>query len=158
MDIAAEPKAANLPPDRDELHWKANDGLWKHERMERIGGLICYSAPAPILREQALMIHRLRVRRANDPSEMDYHFLAHSSSKDSWYGDGEVQIFADYMDRVGAAKEARQMVVENPNEAVTCETMQESISLERDHVKSGRKFRNRRPITRGKLFRAGRSS
>jgi hypothetical protein len=121
--------------------------------MECIGGFICYSAPAPILREQALMIHRLRAGKANFSGEMDYHFLARSSSKDSWYGDGEVQIFADYMDRVGAAIEARQALVENPNQAVICESTQESISRERDHIKSGRKFRNRRRIARGKVFR-----
>jgi hypothetical protein len=66
-----------------------------------------------------------------------------------------VQIFADYLDRVGAAIEARQALVVNPNQAVICETMQEHISRERDHIKSGRKFRNRRRIARGKRFRSG---
>ena len=88
-------------------------------------------------------------------TEMAYHYLA-SSSKDSWHPDGEVQIFADYRERVGAAKEAHQALVDNPNEAVICETMQERISRERDHIKAGRKFRNRRRIARGKKFRAER--
>ena len=106
-----------------------------------------------ILRQQGLMIHGLRVRQGNWMTEMAYHFLA-SSSKDSWHPDGEVQIFADYMERVGAAKQARQMFVENPNQAVISETMQENISRERDRIKSRRKLRNRRRIARGKLFRA----
>ena len=88
-------------------------------------------------------------------TEMAYHFLA-SSSKRSCYADGEVQIFADYKERVGAAKEARQALVANPNQAVICETMQDRISRERDHIKSGRKFRNRQRIARGKMFRAER--
>ena len=68
----------------EHLRWKANKHLWKQERRERIGGFICYSAPAPILRQQALMIHGLRVRQGKWMSEMAYHFLA-SSSKDSWH-------------------------------------------------------------------------
>jgi hypothetical protein len=130
---------ANSPMDTDQLTWKANEHLWKQERMERIGGFICYSAPAPILRQQALMIHGMRVRQGNWMTEMAYHFLAQASN--SWHPDGEVQIFADYLERVGAATEARQALVEHPNQAVNCETMQESISRERDRIKSGRKFR-----------------
>jgi hypothetical protein len=37
-----------------------------------------------------------------------------------------------------------------------CDSTQESISRERDYIKSGRKFRNRRRIARGKMFRAER--
>ncbi len=143
------------PMDAEHLWWKANKHLWKQERMERIGGFICYSAPAPILRQQALTINGLRVRQGHCTTEMSYHFLA-SSSWTSCYADGEVQIFADYMERVGAASEARHALVGNPNQAVISETMQENISRERDRIKSGRKLRNHRRIARGKLFRAER--
>ena len=85
-------------------------------------------------------------------TEMAYHFIA-SSSKDSWHPDGEVQIFADYMERVGAACEARQALVGNPNQAVLSETMQEEISRERDRIKASRKLRNRQRSARSKLFR-----
>jgi hypothetical protein len=159
LDVALQSRHDSHSPtaiETRQLRWKTNHDLWKQERMDRLGGFICYSAPAPILREQALMIHRLRAGKANYSSEMDYHFLAESSSKDSWFGDGEVQIFADYMDRVGAAQEARQALVEYPNQVFTCETTQEYISRQRDHIKSGRKFRNRRRIARGKRFRARR--
>ena len=142
---------ANSPMDAEHLWWKANKHLWKQERMERIGGFICYSAPAPVLRLQARMIQGLRVRQGNWATEMAYHFLA-SSSETSCYADGEVQILADYVERVGAATEARRALVENPKQAVICETMQEAISRERDHIKSGRKFRNRRRTGRRQTF------
>jgi hypothetical protein len=110
----------------ESLYWKANNELWKQERMQCIGGFICHSAPAAILPAQALSISCLRVRRSS--YEMDYHFLAQSSSKDSWCGDGEVQIFTDYVDRVSAATEARRELVANPKQPVLNESMQETIS------------------------------
>jgi hypothetical protein len=159
LDNALQPNHATSPVDdeAEQLKWKTNQHLWKQERMTRIGGMICYSAPAPILREQALLIHRLRVRKASYTGEMDYHFLARSPGEESWHPNGEVQIFADYMDRVAAAREARQALVEHPNQAVICESLQEGISRERDRIKSGRKLKNRRRIARGKNFRGERS-
>jgi hypothetical protein len=128
-------------PVAEEGEWlwrKANRRLWRQERMERLGGIICYSAPPAVLRQQALRVHGLRVRRGGRTSEMDYHFLAESPSKACWYADGEVQIFADYMDRVAAAAEARRQLLRNPNQAVLSETMQEAISRRRDQIKARR--------------------
>jgi hypothetical protein len=117
--------------------------------MERLGGLICYSAPPAILRQQALTIHRLKVRKGGDWTAMDYQFLALESSRDTWFGDGEVQIFADYMDRVGAAIEARRELLSNPKQATISEEVQEAISRRRDRIKSQRL--KRRQVLSGRL-------
>jgi hypothetical protein len=118
--------------------WKENRHLWQQERMERRGGFICYSASPPILRQQALRIHGLKVRKGRHGTDMDYHFLAESSSQHSWWGDGEVQIFADYMDRVAAAALARRELVANPNQPILSETLQEVVSRRRDQIKARR--------------------
>lgn len=122
----------------EQLRWEENQHLWHQERMERLGGFICYSAPPVILRQQALRIHRLKVKKGNEFREMDYHFLAEESCRDSWFGDGEVQIFADYMERVAAAVEARNELLANPNQAIISETVQEAISRWRDRIKARR--------------------
>jgi hypothetical protein len=111
--------------------------LWYHERMERRGGFICYTAPPPLLRLQALRVHGLRVSRRNPAGGMDCHFLAGSRAYGGW-ADGEVQIFGDYMDRVAAAVEARRELQVPPNQPVLSETVQELISRRRDRIKSGR--------------------
>jgi hypothetical protein len=128
--------------DRKELSPQENQKLWKQERMVRCGGFNCYAAPSPILRYQALRIHSLHVSEGDYLREMDYHFLAQTSSKQSWYGDGEVQIFADYHDRVAAAVQARQQLIPYPQQPVLSETLQELISRKRDQIKMRRK-RNR---------------
>ncbi len=128
--------------ERERMRWKENKGLWRQERMRRLGGFICYSAPPAVLRQQALRVHGLRVSRGSYTSEMDYHSLAEESSRDSW-ADGEVQIFVDYGDRVAAAMEARHELLAYPNRPVLCETAQEAISRRRDRIKA-RRVANRR--------------
>lgn len=113
--------------------------VWRQERMERLGGFICYSAPPAILRQQALMVHSLRVRKGDTIGGMDYHFLARANSRQ--YADGEVQIFADYVDRVAAATQARLELVANPRQPVLSETVQEVISRKRDQIKARRRCR-----------------
>jgi hypothetical protein len=122
-----------------ELRRPEHKHLWQQERMLRRGGFIVYQAPPAILRWQALRIHALQVRPGDGLNAMDYHFLAESSSKDSRFGDGEVQIFADYRDRVAAAMEARNELIANPRQPVLSETMQEYISRRRDRIKSRRR-------------------
>lgn len=117
------------------FHRNENKYLWHQERMSRLGGFIVYRAPPAILRWQALRIHALQVRQGDDVNAMDYHYLAESSSKDSWC-DGEVQIFADYENRVAAATQARSDLLVNPNQSVLSETMQEDISRRRDQIKA----------------------
>jgi hypothetical protein len=127
------------------LAWGVNRRFWQQERMVRLGGFICYSAPRLVLRQQALRIHNLRVRKGTIARETDYHFLAESSSNHSWCGDGEVQIFADYMNRVAAASEARLELVPNPRQPVISETVQEAISRRRDQIKNHRNPKSRCP-------------
>jgi hypothetical protein len=134
---------SSLATESELLRRKGNESLWHQERMERLGGFICYSAPPPILRQQALIVYGLRVWR-NRTRNMDYHFLARESSRDSWCADGEVQIFADYMERVAAAKEARQELLSNPRQPILSETIQEDISRRRDEIKANRRSRKRR--------------
>jgi hypothetical protein len=132
--------------ERESLRRKENRQLWTHERMDRRGGFICYSAPPAVLRYQALIVHSLRVKAGSYATEMNYHFLAERSSAVSWCGDGEVQIFADYRDRVAAATQARAEFLPRPNQPVLSETLQELISRRRDQIKQRRsRCRRRRP-------------
>ncbi|HEY7312384.1 MAG TPA: hypothetical protein VH643_23675 [Gemmataceae bacterium] len=116
------------------LRDKDQEQLWRQERMGRCGGFIYYTAPPAILRQQALTLHSLRVKVGSFTTQMDYHFLAQRSSRDSW-SDGEVQIFADYRDRVSSAIEARKEILPYPNQPVLSETLQEVISRRRDQIK-----------------------
>jgi hypothetical protein len=137
LDAALQADPEDQPAIKKEGDWlrrKENRQLWRQERMQRLGGFLVYSAPPPILRLQALRIHGLNVQKASRGSAMDYHFLAECTSRDSWC-DGEVQIFADYMDRVAAAVQAREELLANPRQPVLSETVQEDISRRRDQIK-----------------------
>jgi len=84
---------------------------------------------------------------------MDYHFLAEHSSSEAWC-DGEVQIFADYLDRVAAAEQAREELLPNPKEPILSEEMQVVVSRRRDQIKARRvanvqRFRNRNRVRTG---------
>jgi hypothetical protein len=110
--------------------------------MQRLGGFIVDSAPPPVLRQQALAVHSLHVGTSNRAAEMNYHFLAERTREDSRLGDGEVQIFADYTERVAAAIEARRELVANPNQPIQSEELQEAVSRRRGRIKA-LKTRNR---------------
>jgi hypothetical protein len=126
--------------EREALRYRENRQLWSQERMERRGGFICYSAPPPVLRYQALAVHvhALRVKAGDYATEMDYHYLAERAGGVCWWPDGEVQIFADYRDRVAAATQARAELLVPPNQPVLSETLQEVISRRRDQIKQRR--------------------
>jgi hypothetical protein len=132
---------------RAETEWlrrEENRRLWRQERMERLGGIICYSAPPAILRRQALAIQPMKVFRRSATTEMDYTYLASGSGVGCWHPDGEVQIFIDYVDRVQAAVEARQELLPNPNQPVTDHETVLAISRRRDQIKARRVARRRR--------------
>jgi hypothetical protein len=137
LDAALAGRSRNIEPNC--LHYPANRRLWQAERMGRCGGFIYYSAPPPVLRQQSLRIHSLHVRPGNLYTEMDYHFLAESTSKVSWCGDGEVQIFADFQQRVSAAIQARREILPQPNQVIISETIQEIVSRRRDEIKYSRR-------------------
>jgi hypothetical protein len=121
---------------KGRLRWRQDQFIWRQEQMQHLGGFIVYSAPPAILRQQALAIHSLRVATNNRAAEMDYHFLAEQTSEGSWLADGEVQIFADYAERVAAATQARRDLVPNPNQPITSEELQEVVSRRRDRIKA----------------------
>lgn len=132
--------------------WVSERFAWQHERMGRMGGFVFYTAPASVLRLQAMRVQTLRVGQGAGGVEMDYHFLAERTARDAW-ADGEVQIFADYSDRVAAAVRARGELVGNPRIPVLSETVQEEISRRRDRIKACRlaareRSRGRRPDAR----------
>lgn len=120
--------------------------LWRRERMGRCGGLIYYSAPPPLLRQQALAIDALRVGQRGSFSDMDYYFLAAATNRAFWRPDGEVQIFADYRERVAAAVEARRELVPNPRQPILCESVQWDVSRRRDAIR-----RRKRACRRGRV-------
>lgn len=87
------------------LHWRDVGRLRQQERMGRVGGVLCYSAPPEMLKEQALRIHALQ--RCGG---MGYHFLAEHRER-GCHADGEVQIFRTFQDMVSAARVARREVL-----------------------------------------------
>lgn len=118
----------------DRLHHRDQKQLWNQEGMGRCGGFIYYAAPPPVLRLQALILHNLRVQQGSYLTEMNYHYLAEERSR-NWWADGEVQIFADYKERVSAAVQARQELLPQPKQPILSETLQEVISRRRDQIK-----------------------
>jgi hypothetical protein len=81
--------------------------LWSREKMSQRGGFLCYTAPALVLQLQAVSIRRLR-RSLYQGS--NYTYLAEGDWRNST-PQGEVQIFADFTDRVAAASLAHQQLV-----------------------------------------------
>jgi hypothetical protein len=106
--------------------------------MGRRGGFVCYSAPPPVLRFQALAVHSLRVKPGDHAAEMDYRYLAERPDGVLWWPDGKVQIYADYRDRVASAVQARRELVAKPRQPVLSETAHELISRRRDQIKRRR--------------------
>jgi hypothetical protein len=102
------------------------------ERMSKVGGLICYTAPPLVLRQQAAFVARMRTASAGY-SQMDYHYLADGPSAVN-YADGEVQIFHDYRERVSAAGVARREVLAQPDAPVDPDDLETAISRRRDAV------------------------
>jgi hypothetical protein len=81
------------------------DRLERREKMSKIGGYICYTAPQEILKDTGLAIYRHR-----DDTSSSYTPLAtgHSSY---WQMDGEFQTIMRMRDKVSAAVVARRDVI-----------------------------------------------
>jgi hypothetical protein len=116
------------------------DAVRGADQMSKVGGLICYTAPPLVLRDQAVWVARMRTARG-DYSEMDYHFLADGERARN-YADGEVQIFHDYRDRVSAARAARREVLSRPDAPTDPEALEIAISQQREVIKQGRRRRS----------------
>lgn len=93
---------------RDTPWWQVHgDALRNRERMSRRAGFVCYTAPAPVLRDEGLGIYQMHTRA--DPWG-SYHPLARSRTDVRWHYDGEFQQFAGFNDAVSAARVARREV------------------------------------------------
>jgi hypothetical protein len=91
--------------------------------MARSGGFVCYGAPPPVLRREAVRLARLDAGRWG----MDYHYLARE--------DGEVQIFRDYRRQLSQAAVARREVRESLPEPVDPETLRWHVWKRKEEVR-----------------------
>ena len=115
-------------PHADSWEREPNDG---RERVERVGGFVCYAASAAALRSSARTVHGMR-----SSASMGYHYLAPSGR--CAHADGEVQVFSDFRDRVSAARVARRVVLGDASlrtmterEAIYSETASRTAALHR---------------------------
>jgi hypothetical protein len=142
LDAALAGKGDGSNPvgaERRSLSHPESRHLWRQERMGRCGGLIYYTAPPPVLRQQALGIHNLRVEKGKRSYEMDYFYLAESAGRGSWAADGEVQIFADFHESVSAAVEARRETLAGSRQPMVSPSVQWEIIKRRDSIKRRKK-------------------
>jgi hypothetical protein len=147
LDVELHAEATGAGENEGDVLYRAeNDSLWQGEQMGRCGGFICYTAPAPILRQRARQVHGMHVR-GNPFWSMDYRYLVEHPLH--WEGppDGEVQIFADYRQRLSAAVQARKEVLARPDRPSDPETLEEVISRRRDTIRRARQ-RSRGPVSK----------
>lgn len=97
---------------RSYRHDAEHRPLWAKERMSKRAGILCYAAPAEILRAQALVIARMP---RHTYFGTNYHYLAEGDAgrpgRSYRAPEGEVQIFSDFRERVAAAKLGRAEAV-----------------------------------------------
>jgi hypothetical protein len=119
------------------LRWeRSSEPVWRAEQMGRRGGLICYVAPALVLRTQAVMVARMHTGPGN--YNMDYHYLADGEHARS-YADGEVQLFHDYRERVSAATAARQEILSRADAPTDPDALETVVSARRDAIRRQRR-------------------
>jgi hypothetical protein len=113
----------------ENVDWRASRYLEarsqrSQERMDRLGGFVCYSAPRDVLRSQALAIYRMR-----ECKKMSYHYLAEDHGPGWWRTDGEVQVFRDFRDMVSAATVARRAVLDahGPGAQIRSDSEREAV-------------------------------
>lgn len=117
----------------DWMYRKENQHLWQDERMSRLGGFVCYSAPPKILRNSALSIGQLNPQRHGT----DYCYLAESKS---WgWPDGEIQVFIDYQERRSAALEAKKKVLIEKKSYPDTESLYLAVAKQRDKILAARR-------------------
>lgn len=93
------PEALAAEPARGSWQRRWRDPIWQRERMSRRAGCVCYTAPGPVLRAQALGIHQMGG---------DGYFPLAEQRRGNWRFDGEVQVIDGFADRVAAARAARR--------------------------------------------------
>jgi hypothetical protein len=136
LDRAADPEAGW--EERDDLWRPEAEPLWRAEKMCRCGGWICYTAPPPVLRAQALSVYRMNAQRWGESG--DYHFLV-ERRREHWlngYPEGEVQIFADYRQRLSAAAGARRELLAEGGPPRDPQAFREAVWRRREEVRRRR--------------------
>ena len=98
----------------------------KHEDVRRLGGFVCYSAPADVMRARAISVRALA--RAVDT---DHCFLG--ECRRYAHASGEVQIFRHFDDMVSSARVARRAAI-GPGEIRT-ESERETIQRDAERRK-----------------------
>jgi hypothetical protein len=97
------------------------------DRMDRVGGVVCYTAARGTMREEAQVLHRMRRGWG-----MEYHYLAHSP-RDARHPQGEVQVFRGFRDLVATARVARRVVL-GTGTRIEGADQREAIHDERERV------------------------
>lgn len=80
---------------------------WRHEKITVQKNTLCYRAPAAILRHHARVLTQ---PRPLGPTGSTHHYIAEGPPA-HWRPVGEVQVFADFAQRVTLAMRARQEVL-----------------------------------------------
>lgn len=122
--------AAARRAERDSGCWpRWEPGLRRHH-VRRAGGLIVFAATPPVLRDWAVAVHGL--------GEHLYHGMDYAEL--GWPdGDGEVQVFADYRQRVSAARVARREVLDRWPQPADLEPLiwRRAAEIRRSRLRSG---------------------
>jgi hypothetical protein len=122
----------SMPTELTERDWKLDyaddaEDQWKHEKMSRRGGFICYSAPKAVLRVQAVRV----AQTASDLHHgMGYQYLASNGDGP----DGEVQVFSDFRARVSAARLARIRVLPKASQSIASPEERSDVWVNTDEI------------------------
>ena len=100
------PAGLDDPAPRSAWRWTERAAERAREHMDRRTGMICYTAPPPILREHGAGIYAMR-----QATTETYYPLAAGPRWARYWPDGEVQVFPCFDDDVAAAAVARREVV-----------------------------------------------
>ena len=96
------------------------------ERMSRLAGFICYTAPPDILRSNGYGISRMGSR--------GYFSLAERDRSKHWRVDGEFQLIGDFRRKVSAAMVARAEILDGADRAIADRPELERIYDRQDRV------------------------
>jgi hypothetical protein len=97
------------------------------QRVDRIGGLVTFAGPPPVLKEWSVEIARL--------GEWASHGMDYTESQ---WPDGEVQVFRQYRSEVRIAEQARHEVLQNAQASLTPDSLERQIW---DHAETVRRRR-----------------
>lgn len=122
---------------------------WTREHMTKREGVVCYGAPAAVLRSQAVVVHRMRRFFFGGQA---YTYLA-EGERSRRSPEGEVQVFSDFRVRVALARRARARVLPHPEVALTDDAAKREIWSEVERLRE-----RTRTAARRRRARAAQSS